>query len=152
MTRILSSIRTHRYLTAALSLSLLGVLFGVAVASRKGRMRQQRGNPIVTTKTYAVKVLGIDRQAVGANTLLILNLKNVSTKDIKALTLSAGNKWVTKNFLFSEESFGRGSTFRDVIPLSSNTDNLANSFSDSPEFTVAAVLFSDGGALYKDVA
>lgn len=134
MRRLLSAIRTHRYLTALFVVITLGVLTGITVGLAR-RAKTQSNTPTVVSRTSAVQVTVVNPVTLANKSFLSVKLQNVSGKDIKLLTISVGKTWVTKNYLFGDESFAAGSTLDELIALGENARG---------EIVVAAVLFSDG--------
>jgi hypothetical protein len=133
MLTLLSTSRT-RYLAALFVVIALGVLTGVTV-SRARREKSQSNTPTVVSRASAVQVTAVNPMTLANTSALSVKLQNVSGKDIKMLTISVGKTWVTRNYLFGEESFAAGSTVDDLISLSENARG---------EIVIAAVLFSDG--------
>lgn len=134
MRKLLSAIRAHRYLTALFVVISLGILTGVAVGLAR-RAKTQSNTPTVVSRTSAIEVTAVNPVTLGDKSLLSVKLQNVSGKDIKMLTISAGNTWTTRNYLLGDESFAAGSTIDELIALGQNARG---------EIVVAAVLFSDG--------
>lgn len=134
MPKLLSAIRSHRYLAAVFVVMTLGIATGITVGLTR-RTKSQSNIPTVVSHTPAVRVAEINPRTIGTASVLSVKLQNVSGRDIKMLTLSTGNTWTTKNYLLGDESFAAGSTIDELIALGQNTRG---------EIVVAAVLFSDG--------
>jgi len=119
MHKLVSAIRTRRYLTALFIAITLGILTGVTVALAR-RAKTQSNTPTVISRTSAVQVIAINPATLANKSFLSVKLQNVSGKDIKMLTISVGKTWVTKNYLFGHESFAAGSTLDELIALGEN--------------------------------
>lgn len=133
MLTLVSASRT-RYLAALFVVIALGVLTGVTV-SRARREKAQSNTPTVVSRTSAVQITAATPMTLANTSVLSVKLRNVSGKDIKMLTISVGKTWVTRNYLFGDESFAAGSTLDEFISLGENARG---------EIIIAAVLFSDG--------
>jgi hypothetical protein len=150
MVRITAAIRAHRYLALLAGFALFGIMSGAVFGlSRRTRHHQQPNGsiatPTVTNRTNALKVIGVEQATIGSSLILQIKLQNISNKDIKAVTLSAGIGWVTDDRLFSEDVIAPGSTISEIVPLQSNVaEGVNTSPGTSKELAVAAVLFSDG--------
>jgi hypothetical protein len=145
MNNFTRNLKTRRFAVIAVSVTVLGILFG-AVVGRSGpaglfsRRVAQKDELRVTNKTSAIRVVGMHQRSMGKNEVLFVAVQNISDRNIKAYTIARGKAWVTKSYLLSEESFAPNAIEEQIIPLTSG----AFSAGDEKEFSVTAVLFEDG--------
>ena len=149
MAKLTQRLKTHRFAVLALSAALLGILAGVLIGW-PGKARHfdsdQNGQtiePIIKSKTLAVRVLGSERTSLGDNSIWFVKLQNTSGRDIKAYTIASGKTWVTKNYFLGEQSLASGAVENQIIPLSSGPSHDI-SLGTGKEFTITAVFFADG--------
>lgn len=141
----LARFKTYRFAVIAVSVTLLGILFG-AVMGRSGstgffsRTVAQKDQLRATNKTSAIRVVGMQQKRIGNNDVLFVSVQNISGQNIKAYTIARGKAWVTKSYLLGEESFAPNTIDEQIIPLNAG----AFSATDEKEFSVTAVLFEDG--------
>jgi hypothetical protein len=90
-----------------------------------------------------VRVLSYDRTNVAGVPYLEVSFQNVSDKDIKAVTITAGQMSVTDDLFLAEEAITRGAITTRRIALSDDDQTGLNGSSERG-FTVAAVAFADG--------
>lgn len=148
MANITSVVKAHRFITGMVSMAALGILLGAAVgwtgkAERKAAQAADKVN--IVSKTTAIRIISTEKTNLGAASVLVVQLQNASDKDIKALTISSGPTWVTKDYLMSEESLSAGAVLSQLIPISSDpSGDFKITFEPAKEFSVVAVLFADG--------
>jgi hypothetical protein len=92
-----------------------------------------------------VQVLASEKTILGNSSVLVIRLKNVSGKDIKALTISIDKTWVTRSFFLGEEAIAPNSIEDQRIPLSADaTQDLNIGSARGREIAIAAVFFANG--------
>jgi hypothetical protein len=146
MKMVLTTMVAHKYFRLLIPVLLFGVLTGAVLGlSRRAKRRPQgpQSLPVsLTSKTPTVRVLDSHVVPIGSSSLLTVKLQNVSTKDIKAITLSAGNKWIVQSFVLSDDSLRPGSDTGVSLELTFGSPG-DNDVTAQP-YTIAAVLFADG--------
>jgi len=144
MRKIAAAVRGHRKLAVVAGFCLFLLLSGaiLRLSSRAGHQQ----TPIVLTQTKAIRVIGTEQVTVGGTSILVVKLQNVSDKPIKAVTIRAGNTWVTKNLMIGEDSIVAGSVVTQQISASLDTGRAFNTSGETAtgQPTIAAVLFADG--------
>lgn len=145
MSSLARNLTTYRFTVLAVSVTLLGILFGAVVGSSGpvglfSRTVAQKDGLRAVNKTSAIRVVGMQQKSIGENDVLFVSVQNISGRNIKAYTIARGRAWVTKSYLLGEESFAPNSIQEQIIPLTSG----AFSSTDGKEFSVSAVLFEDG--------
>ena len=142
MTRFPQRLRSRRFAVSLIIVLLLGVVVGTVIGT-SGKVpvaiSGQEDLPLVTSGTSAIRVVALQRTAIGKSPILNVSLQNTSSKTIKAYSVGSGKGWVTRSYYFSETAFLPNAIDSQIIPLGSP------SFSTSArEFTVTGVLFADG--------
>jgi len=142
MIRFPQRFTTRRSVISLTVVLLLGVVVGTVIGT-SGKVpilvTAQDGLPLVTSATSAIRVVALQRTAIGTSPILNVSLQNVSPKTIKAYSVGSGKGWVTKSYYFSETAFPPNAIETQIIPLDSASFRAA-----SPEFTVTGVVFEDG--------
>lgn len=149
MTKLAQRLKSHRFAILAFSAVLLGILAGILIGW-PGKARHfdsgqnaQTIEPVIKSRTLAVRVLGTERTSLGDNSMLSIKLQNTSGRDIKAYTIASGKAWVTRNYFLGDQLFAAGAVENQIIPLSSRgSQDIA--FVPGKEFTITAVFFADG--------
>lgn len=136
------SLITRRFAVSLTAVLLLGVVVGTVIGtSGKGpiAVTAQRDLPLVTSATPAIRVVAMQRTAIGNSPILNISLQNISGKTIEAYSVGSGKAWVTKSYYFSETAFTPNAIETQIIPLDSTNFRAA-----SGDFTITGVLFEDG--------
>jgi hypothetical protein len=135
-------LKSRRFAVSLIVVLLLGVVVG-AVIGTSGKVPAvitgQQELPLVTSGTVAIRVVALQRSAIGNSPILNVSLQNTSSKTIKAYSVGSGKSWVTRSYYFSETGFLPNTIESQIIPLGSPTFRTA-----SRDFTVTGVLFEDG--------
>lgn len=142
MTRFPQRLRSRRFAVSLIIVLLLGVVVGTVIGT-SGKVplaiSGQEDLPLVTSGTSAIRVVALQRIAIGKSPILNVSLQNTSTKTIKAYSVGSGKGWVTRSYYFSETAFLPNAIENQIIPLGSPSFSAS-----SREFTVTGVLFDDG--------
>lgn len=142
MLSLTQTFRTRRFVFLAFSVLAAGAIVGAVVGSTGKAplfFKTQTSDPIVTSRTSSVRVVGVER-ITGDMPILKVRLQNLSTKNIKTYMLSSGKSGITKDFSFTE-LFAPNAIDMEMIPLSA--PNFGGSIK---EFAITAVLFEDDTA------
>ena len=110
-------VRRPHFFSILIVIVALGVITGVTVGLSRRAKPQRPITPTVKSATVAVQVVSSDRMTLANSQVLMVKLQNVSGKDIKMFTISSGNTYVTRNYLFGEDSFKAGATINETISL-----------------------------------
>ena len=135
-------LKTLRFAVSVIVVVLLGVAVGTLIGTSgkvPDSLTAQEGLPLVTSATSAIRVVGLERTAIGSSSILNVSLQNTSRKTIKAYSVGSGKAWVTTRYYASETAFPPDAIKIDIIPLDSGTFR-----GTSREFTVTGVIFEDG--------
>jgi hypothetical protein len=150
MSKLTQRLKTHRFAMLAFSVSLLGIMAGAAVdwsgkANNSYERHTQETIPVrITSQTSAVRVVSIEREPLGSDSILAVKLQNTSEKDIKAYTIASGKSWVTTSYFLDEESFAHGAIVIKIIPLPSDSSQDLKVPISGKELSITAVYFEDG--------
>jgi hypothetical protein len=142
MAKFPQRLRSRRFAVSLTIVLLSGVVVGTVIGTSNRVPRlliAQDDLPLVTSATSAIRVIALQRTAIGKSPILNVSLQNISTRTIKAYSVGSGKGWVTKSYYFSETAFAPNSIETQIIPLDSASFRAANR-----QFTVTGVLFEDG--------
>lgn len=142
-----SALKTHRLITSIIGIACLGILVGAALGwTGRPKDSAQRADEVsISSTTIAIRIINVERSKLGNASVLLVQLQNASDKDIKAITISNGDTWVTKNYLLGEEALQPAATVVQMIPLSTESaKDFKVTFEPAKEFKVVAVLFDNG--------
>lgn len=142
MTSFPHRLKSRRFAGSVIVVLLLGVVVG-AVIGTSGKepveITGQEDLPLVTSGTSAIRVVGLQRTAIGKSPILNVSLQNTSPKKIMAYSVGSGKSWVTRSYYFSETAFLPDSIEIQIIPLGRGSFSAA-----TRELTVTGVIFDDG--------
>lgn len=142
MTGFPQRLKTPRFAVSLIVVLLLGAVVGAVIGTSgkvPGAETNQEDLPLVTSGTSAIRIVALQRTALGNSPILNVSLQNTSTKTITAYSVGSGKGWVTRSYYFSETAFLPNAIENQIIPLSSPSFKAS-----SRQFTITGVLFEDG--------
>lgn len=137
-----------RFISLAVSAVVLGLAAGALFAWPKTTKSQKSPiPPSVTSKAESLKVISSELTSIGTNKIIAVKLQNVSNKEIKAYSIGTGKSWLTRNYMFGEDSLMPGQTVDQIIPLAASEKpaDMKGRIA-AQNLAVTGVLFEDGTA------